>query len=113
MTKKIEEIANSIDMVKRFMEIPGVGPITALSFYTAIDYPERFKKSADVAAYFGLTPRQFQSGESDYSGRIQVGQIWTHKVDQFSMHIDSHTALLWIGTHINLLKMVKKNSYPI
>ncbi len=70
MTKKIEEIADSIDMVKRFMEIPGVGPITALSFYTAIDYPERFKKSADVAAYFGLTPRQYQSGESDYSGRI-------------------------------------------
>lgn len=70
MTKKVEEIANSIDMVKRFMEIPGVGPITALSFYTAIDYPERFKKSADVAAYFGLTPRQFQSGETDYSGRI-------------------------------------------
>ena len=70
MTKKIEEIANSIEMVKRFMEIPGVGPITALSFYTAIDYPERFKKSADVAAYFGLTPKQFQSGETDYSGRI-------------------------------------------
>lgn len=58
MTKQVEAIAGSIDMVKRFMEIPGIGPITALSFYAAIDYPERFARSADVAAYFGLTPRQ-------------------------------------------------------
>ncbi|HSG93751.1 MAG TPA: IS110 family transposase [Methylotenera sp.] len=70
MNKKVEEIAKSIDMVQRFMEIPGVGPITALSFYAAVDYPERFKKSADVAAYFGLTPRQYQSGESNYIGGI-------------------------------------------
>lgn len=66
MTKQIEEIAGSIEMVKRFMDIPGVGPITALSFYAAIDNPERFKRSTDVAAYFGLTPRQYQSGESNY-----------------------------------------------
>lgn len=70
MTKQVETIAGSIDMVKRFMEIPGVGPITALSFYAAIDYPERFAKSADVAAYFGLTPRQYQSGESSYTTGI-------------------------------------------
>ncbi len=48
------------------MDIPGVGVITALSFYTAVDYPERFKKSSDVAAYFGLTPRQYQSGEVNH-----------------------------------------------
>ena len=66
LTKQIEEIADSIDMVKRFMDIPGVGPITALSFYAAVDNPERFKKSADVAAYFGLTPRQYQSGEMNF-----------------------------------------------
>lgn len=70
LTKKIETIAGDIEMVGRFMDIPGVGPITALSFYTAIDEPTRFKKSSDVAAYFGLTPRQFQSGEVDYRGGI-------------------------------------------
>lgn len=70
LTKQVEEAAKHIEVVQRFMQIPGVGPITALSFYTAVDYPERFKKSADVAAYFGLTPRQFQSGESNYVGRI-------------------------------------------
>lgn len=70
LTQQVEDIANNIDMVKRFMDIPGVGPITALSFYAAVDNPERFKKSSDVSAYFGLTPRQYQSGEMDYTTGI-------------------------------------------
>jgi transposase len=50
---------------------PGVGPIAALSFMTAIDDPSRFKRSRDVAAYFGLTSRRWQSGSSvDVQGRI-------------------------------------------
>ena len=30
----------------------------------------RFAKATDVGAYLGLTPRRYQSGEIDYSGRI-------------------------------------------
>jgi transposase len=70
LTARIEEIAGSIEMVRRFMDIPGVGPVTALSVYAAIDDPHRFQKSSDVAAYFGLTPRQFQSGEFNMMGAI-------------------------------------------
>ena len=56
---------------RRFMQIPGVGPVTALSFMTAIDDPTRFRRSRDVAAYFGLTSRRWQSGNSiDVQGRI-------------------------------------------
>jgi hypothetical protein len=29
-----------------------------------------FAKATDVGAYLGLTPRRYQSGEIDYSGRI-------------------------------------------
>ena len=70
LTTRVEEIANNIEVVRRFMEIPGVGPVTALSVYAAIDNPHRFSKSSDVAAYFGLTPRQFQSGDVNYMGSI-------------------------------------------
>jgi hypothetical protein len=35
-----------------------------------IDDPHRFKNGRQVAAYFGLVPRQFQSGETDRNGRI-------------------------------------------
>jgi transposase len=49
----------------------GSGPVAALSFMTAIDDPARFKRSRDVAAYFGLTSRRWQSGSSiDVQGRI-------------------------------------------
>lgn len=59
------------ELCRRFMQIPGVGPVTALSFMTSIDDPSRFRRSRDVAAYFGLTSRRWQSGTSiDVQGRI-------------------------------------------
>jgi transposase len=36
----------------------------------AVDDPVRFKSSRTVGAHFGLTPRRFQSGETDNPGRI-------------------------------------------
>jgi transposase len=59
------------ELCRRYMRIPGVGPITALTFVTAIDDPARFRRSRNVAAYFGLTSKRWQSGTSiDVKGRI-------------------------------------------
>jgi len=52
------------------MTIPGVGSMAALTFRTGVDDPQRFKRSRTVAAHFGMTPRRFQSGEVDRTGRI-------------------------------------------
>lgn len=58
-------------LMRRFATVPGVGPITAMSFRAAVDDPARFAKSRIVGAHFGLTPRRYQSGTSiDYGGRI-------------------------------------------
>lgn len=54
----------------RMMTVPGVGPIAALTFKSAVDDPSRFRRSRTVAAHFGLTPRRYQSGEADNPGRI-------------------------------------------
>jgi len=53
-----------------FMEIPGVGPICALTFYSAIGEPTRFRKTSGVGPYLGLTPSLHQSGLSMKLGRI-------------------------------------------
>jgi len=45
--------------------IPGVGPITALTYALVIDDPARFAKSRDVGAYLGLSSRRDQSGMRD------------------------------------------------
>jgi transposase len=52
------------------MTIPGVGAHTAVSFKACVDDPRRFARSRTVGAHFGLTPRQYSSGEIDIAGRI-------------------------------------------
>jgi transposase len=56
-------------MCQRLMTVPGVGPVTSLTFKSAVD-ALRFSSSRLVAAHFGLTPRRYQSGETDNPGRI-------------------------------------------
>jgi len=69
--KLATQLAMRDELCRRFMAIPGVGPITALSFSSAIEDPARFRRSRDVAAYFGLTSKRWQSGTSiDVKGRI-------------------------------------------
>ena len=55
---------------RRMMTAPGVGAIVAVTFKAAVDDPGRFKRSRDVGAHFGLTPKRHQSGEVDRSGHI-------------------------------------------
>jgi len=54
----------------RLMSVPGIGPVTALAFKATIEDPGRFRRSRDVGAYLGLTPRRYQSGDRDVAGRI-------------------------------------------
>jgi transposase len=68
LTRQVEHAARADPTCQRLMTVPGVGPIVALSFMTAIDDPHRFRSASDVGAYFGLTPRQYQSGEIDRRG---------------------------------------------
>jgi transposase len=63
-------IARASGLARRLMTVPGVGPIVALNFIAAVDDASRFARATDVGAYLGLTPRRYQSGEIDYSGRI-------------------------------------------
>lgn len=66
----VKSLAGQHPVCQRLMTVPGIGPITALTFFAAIDDPYRFKCSRDVAPYFGLTPRVYQSGEMRRSGGI-------------------------------------------
>lgn len=70
LDRQILAYARADEVCRRLMTAPGVGPVTALSYRAVIDDPSRFKKSSSVGAYLGLTPRRYQSGEVDRSGRI-------------------------------------------
>ena len=50
------------------VSVPGVGPVTALAFRTAVEDPTRFAKSSLVGADFGLT-RSIRRGPSRNSAQ--------------------------------------------
>ena len=66
----MRETARTDERTRLLMSTPGVGAIVAQTYVAAIDDPGRFRSSKQVGAHFGLTPRKYQSGETDVSGRI-------------------------------------------
>jgi transposase len=65
-----QQLARRDPVCRRLMTVPGVGVIVALTYRTGVDAPERFSRSRDVGAHFGLTPKRYSSGQTDYDGRI-------------------------------------------
>ena len=70
LTKRVLDEVRIEPTCRRLMSVQGVGPFTALAFRATIDRPDRFRRSRDVGAHLGLTPRRYQSGETDVQGRI-------------------------------------------
>jgi transposase len=93
--KRVRSMARSDAKARLLMSTPAVGPIVALTYASAIDDPTRFKSSKRVGAHFGLTPKRYQSGETDYTGRIS-------KIGDASVR-----TALYEAAHIMLIKPVK------
>jgi transposase len=93
--KSARSIARSNVKAKLLMSTPGVGPIVSLTYAAAIDDPARFKSSKQAGAHFGLTPKKYQSGETDRTGRIS-------KIGDASVR-----AALYQAAHVILTKPVK------
>lgn len=70
LEKRVRALARADERARLLMTTPGVGAIVALTYASAIDDPGRFTSSKQVGAHFGLTPRRYQSGETDMTGRI-------------------------------------------
>jgi transposase len=68
--RRVRAMARDDERARRLMTTPGVGVLVSLTFVSAIDETERFRSSRMVGAHFGLTPKKYQSGETDYTGRI-------------------------------------------
>jgi transposase len=93
--KQVRSMARCDAKARLLMSTPAVGPIVALTYASAIDDPARFKSSKQVGAHFGLTPKRYQSGETDYTGRIS-------KIGDSSVR-----TVLYEAAHIMLTKPVK------
>jgi transposase len=95
LEKHVRMMARSNPQAKLLMSTPAVGPIVALTYAAAIDDPARFRSSKQAGAHFGLTPKKYQSGETDYSGRIsKIGDAAVREA-------------LYQAAHVMLTKPVK------
>lgn len=95
LEKRVRLTARGDVRARLLMSIPCVGPIVALTYASAIDDPARFTSSKRVGAHFGMTPKRYQSGETDYTGRIS-------KIGDGSVR-----TALYEAAHIMLTKPVK------
>ena len=68
--KAVLAIVREDAVCRKLMTVPGVGPLVAVTFKSAVDDPSRIRKSKGVGALFGLTPKKYQSGEKDITGGI-------------------------------------------
>jgi transposase len=68
--KKLDELAEGDEQVKRLRAVKGVGPRLAETVVCCLDDPHRFKSEGEVSSYAGLVPRQIESGTMKRVGRI-------------------------------------------
>jgi transposase len=93
--KRVRTMARDDARTRLLMSTPGVGAIVSLTYVSAIDDPGRFKSSKAAGAHFGLTPRKYQSGQTDRTGRIsKIGDAGVREA-------------LYQAAHVMLTKPVK------
>ena len=68
--KRMLMVVRADPVCRRMTTVPGVGALVAVTFRSAVDDPARFGNSKAVGAHFGLTPKKYQSGETDVTGGI-------------------------------------------
>jgi transposase len=93
--RRVRIMARSDANARLLMSTPAVGPIVALTYFAAIDDPARFTSSKTAGSHFGLTPKKYQSGQTDYTGRIsKIGDAAVREA-------------LYQAAHVMLTKPVK------
>jgi transposase len=68
--EKIEKVADSDPDIKLLGTVSGVGILTAAAFVHVIRDPKRFTTGRLVAAYLGLVPSLYASGQTSVKGGI-------------------------------------------
>lgn len=63
--RQVRQLASKSELCRRLMTVPGVGPVTALSFVAAIDDVSRFEHAYRLQSYVGLTPGEDSSSERE------------------------------------------------
>ena len=62
MNEHIKNKAHTDEQCNRLQEINGVGPLTAIALVSNVGDAKQFRNGRQMAAYLGLTPKEYSSG---------------------------------------------------
>jgi transposase len=68
--RELEVLARQSEPARQLMTIPGIGATTATALVASIGNPKQFRNGRQLAAWLGLTPRQYSTG-----GKVRLGRI--------------------------------------
>jgi transposase len=109
LDRMARKLARNDPICRRLMTVPGVGVIVALTYRTGVDIPERFTRSRDVGAHFGLTPRRYSSGQVDYDGHIsRCGDEMVRTALYQAAHVLMHHGR-WCGLRGWAMRIAKRS----
>ena len=110
MDKKLNELCKKDEEAQRLMTIPGVGMVVAMTYKADIGDPTRFEKSESVGAYYGMTPRQYSSGETIKMGRAsKCGSKDVRMLLTEAAVVMLTRSKTWSSLKVWGLKLMKKN----
>jgi transposase len=78
VTQELLSVYNTWPAAQRLDEIPGIGPISAVSILARIGPIERFRRSEELIAFAGLAPGVRESDGARREGRIGGGGTDKH-----------------------------------
>lgn len=70
MSRRLVSLCETDPIYAYLKTIPGVGPIVAATLISSVGNPQYFKSSREFAAWIGLTPLQYGSGDTTRMGKI-------------------------------------------
>lgn len=94
VSAEIQNVADTDEIARRLMTIPGIGPLGATAILAAVGDPGRFRKARDVAAWLGLVPRQHSTGGKQTllgiakRGSSYLRTLLVHGARSVMMHLD-------------------------
>jgi len=70
LSGEIDALARQDSSCERLMSVPGIGPIISSAMVAAVGAGDTFTKGRDFAAWLGLVPKQFSTGDRTVLGKI-------------------------------------------
>ena len=70
LERELAQLARDSEACKVLASVPGIGLLTSTAMVAAVGDPRAFTSGRHYSSFFGLTPREYSSGDHRYLGRI-------------------------------------------